>query len=167
MRNKRGKAIATASATVTLGIGIAIGSAGSHPITTTQAIRSVPGPTITVTRSVPGPTVTVTPPGPAAGQKIGSWSGSGNQNTAPFTVPDSGSYIVSWTYSGNVDASFGDSQPTNFSILGTGSGFGGDLPNDIAASGHGSTEVTNGSGTESFNVQSSSSSRWTITVVAA
>jgi hypothetical protein len=73
--------------------------------------------------------------------------------------------VVSWSYSGNVDNSFGTSQPSNFAIQNTGDGMGLGLPNDIAASGHGSTEVTGASGTESFNVQAVGS--WTITVKAA
>jgi len=152
-----------------LGIGVAIGSSGSS----TETV-AVPGPTVTKTvpgptviKTVPGPvrTVTVSPPPPAAGAVIATFNGSGTENTGKFNVPDGGNYVVSWSYSGNVDNSFGTSQPSNFAIQNTGDGMGLGLPNDIAASGHGSTVVTGASGTESFNVQAVGS--WTITVKAA
>jgi hypothetical protein len=131
--------------------------------------KTVPGPkvTVTATQTVPGPTVTqtVSAPPPAPGATIGKWSGTGNQVTPAFNVPDSGNYIVTWSYYGNVDTSLGSSQATNFSIQETGGGSGGDLPNDIAASGSGSTEVTSASGTDSFNVQAIG--HWTITVKSA
>ena len=153
---------AAVAAGALIGIGVAIGSSGNSTKTVT-----VPGPTITQT--VPGPettvTVTASPPPPATGAVIATFKGHGTENTGPFTVPDSGNYLVSWSYSGNVDNSFGSSQATNFSIQNTGDGYG-DLPNDIAASGHGSTEVTGSSkATESFNVDAVGS--WTITVKAA
>jgi hypothetical protein len=134
-----------------IGIGAAIGSSGNS--TSTRTI-TVPGPTITKTVTVPGPAVTVTasPPPPATGSVIATFKGSGNENTEPFNVPDSGNYIVTWSYSGNVDTSFGGSQPANFAISETGSGLSIGLPNDIAASGHGSTDVTGAGGTDSFNV---------------
>jgi hypothetical protein len=160
-------ALQVAGAAALVGIGAAIGSAGSSPS------ASSPAPAVTVTASAaaaaPAPAVTVTetvsPPPPAAGEKIATFKGSGNAVTPPFNVPDSGNYIVTWYYSGNVDTSFGNSQPANFSVANTGDGLGGDLPNDIAASGHGSTEVTGGTGTDRFNVQAAGS--WTITVTAA
>lgn len=152
----------TVAAGALIGIGAAIGSSGSSTRTVT-----VPGPTIT--KTVPGPTVTqqvtVSPPPPATGSVIATFKGSGNENTGSFNVPDSGNYIVAWSYSGNVDTSFGSSQPTNFSIMETGSGMSIGLPNDIAASGHGSTEITDASGTDSLNVQAAGS--WTITIKAA
>ena len=140
----------------------------THIVTKTV---TVPGPARTVIKDVPGPTKIVTKtviktvqaPPPAPGQKITTFNGSGTQNTGAFNVPSSGDYIVSWTFSGNAD-SFGGS---NFIIDNTGSGEGLGLANDIATSGHGSTEVTGGSGTDSFNVQAADGSSWTLTVVAA
>lgn len=131
--------------------------------------KTVPGATVTVTQTqdVPGPTETVTttvsapPPGP--GTTIGAWSGTGNEATPAFNVPSSGDYIVIWSYYGNIDPSLGGG--TNFAITENGGGSGGDLPNDIAESGRGSTEVTNASGTDSFDVQAAG--HWTITVKSA
>lgn len=123
-------------------------------------------PAPTVTKTVPGPTETqtVSPPPPAAGTVIATFSGSGNENTKSFTVPESGNYIVKWSYSGNTS----DGMADNFIIEATGpNSFATGLPNDIAASGHGSTQVTGDSGTESFNVQADASCNWTITVVSA
>jgi hypothetical protein len=120
-------------------------------------IGNVPGPTVTQTVQVPAPP-------PPAGTLIGRWSGSGNQVTPSFNAPASGNYIVKWAYSGNVDPSFGGG--TNFAISTTDSNaMGLGLPNDIAASGSGSTEVTGASGTESFNVQATG--QWTIKVISA
>lgn len=164
----RRKIIITAIAVVTFFIGLGIGLAGHSGST-----AATPQPTVTVTAPgspVAGPTVTVTasPPAPSTGQVIGKWSGSGNEHTPEFTPPDSGNYVVSWQYSGNVDTSFGDSQATNFTIENTNSdAFGSSLPNDIAASGHGSTEITGADGPDSFNVQSASGCKWTITVTGA
>jgi len=129
---------------------------------------TVPGPTITRTVQVPGPAVTVTvteqPPPPAPGTTIGKWSGTGNENTPSFSAPDSGDYIVTWKYSGNSDSYGG----VNFIISATDSSALADaLPNDIASSGKGSTEITgaNPGAAESFNVQAAGS--WTITVTTA
>lgn len=52
-----------------------------------------------------------------------------------FNVPASGDYIVTWSYSNNVDPTTGGG--TNFWISENGTGSGGDLPNDIATSGVG------------------------------
>ena len=150
---------------------------------TTQTVtHNVPGPTVTatppaVTQTVTAPpvthtatapaqvsTVTASPPPPTAGATLLNHTGSGNSVTPSFTVPDSGNYVVAWQYSGNDSSGIGGD---NFSISNTGSGFTGNLPNDIATSGHGSTEVTGDSGTESFNVQADSTCTWTITVTAA
>ena len=153
---------AVVAAGALIGIGAAIGSSGNSTKTVT-----VPRPTITQT--VPGPNVTqqvtVSPPPAATGTTIATFRGSGNDNTGSFNVPDSGNYLVAWSYRRNNECSLGSCQAANFSISETGSGLGGDLPNDIAASGHGSTEVTGASGTDRFNVQAVGS--WTITVKAA
>lgn len=133
---------------------------------------SVPGPVITkvltktVRVSVPGPVVTklVPAPPPPAGATIGTWSGSGNENTPAFYAPQSGDYVVSWSYYGNTDPSVGGG--ANFIISATDSNANAlGLPNDIASSGSGSTEVTGASGSESFNVQAIGT--WTITVKSA
>jgi hypothetical protein len=146
---------------VVLLIGVGIGAAGKG--------TPGPAPTVTVTAAAaPAPAVTETgqvpAPPPSAGTVIGRWSGSGNQVTPAFNAPASGNYIVKWAYSGNVDPSFGGG--TNFAISTTDSNAQGlGLPNDIAASGHGSTEVTGASGTQSFNVQAAG--HWTIKVISA
>jgi hypothetical protein len=133
---------------------------------------TLPGKTITKTVPVRGPTKTVIKtvpaPPPPAGSAIGRWSGTGNEVTLAFSAPASGDYIVSWNYSGNVDNSFGSSSATNFSISPTDqNAFEGDLPNDIATSGSGSTEITGVTPghPESFNVQAAG--QWTIKVAAA
>ena len=150
-----------AAALVVLLIGIGIGSG------TKAAPKAEPAPTVTVFRPGAATTETVTdsPPPPAPGTRIGKWSGSGNQVTPAFTVPDDGNYIVTWAYHGNDDCSFGSCQGSNFAISNTGDGLGMGLPNDIAGSGSGSTEVTGGSGTDRFNVQATG--HWTITVRSA
>jgi hypothetical protein len=95
---------------------------------------------------------------------MGSWSGSGNRVTPAFNAPASGDYIVAWTFSGN-DAD-GASGGDNFIISATDSSASAlGLPNTIATSGLGSTEVTGASGSESFNVQATGN--WTITVTSA
>jgi hypothetical protein len=129
--------------------------------------RTVVGPTVTETHSVPGPTVTVTQtvsaPPPPAGSVIDTFEGAGNEATPAFNVPDSGDYVVIWSYSGNNDPSLGG--PTNFSISENGSGLGADLPNDIASSGQGSTEITGAGSTDSLDVQATGS--WVITIKSA
>lgn len=142
--------------------GVIIGCS-AHTVTT-------PGPTITKSVEVPAPTVTVTvtksPPPPPTGTTLGTWSGTGTKNTPTFSAPHSGDYVVSWTYSNNVDPSIGGG--TNFSISATDSNaFSGSLPDDIATSGSGSTEITGVTpgAAESFNVQATG--QWTIKVVSA
>jgi hypothetical protein len=157
-RTRRGRTAAIAAFVCLVGlvIGLMIG----------QTIAQEKTRTITRDRPVPGPTVTQTVPAPppSAGTEIGSWSGTGNQNTPAFNASANGNYVVSWTYSGNVDPSIGGG--SNFIISATdGSAMAEGLPNAIAASGSGSTEVTGASGTESFNVQATGS--WTITVKTA
>lgn len=156
---------AVLGAVVILFIGMGIGSAAKSTPAAIVHTRTV---TKTVTVNVPGPTVTqtvtVTAPPPPVGSVIGNWSGTGNQVTPAFNAPASGDYIVSWSYSGNVDPTIGGG--TNFAITATDSSATAlGLPNDIAASGSGSTEVTGASGVESFNVQAAG--QWTIKVVSA
>ena len=142
------------------------------PAVTVTTTATVPGPVVTTRVPVPGPTKTVhktvyqpAASGPA-GTTLGTWSGSGNEVTPGFNVPASGNIIVSWSYYGNSDCSLGSCQATNFSISNTNqNGLSGNLPNDIATSGSGSTEITGDSGVESFNVQAAG--HWTITAKSA
>jgi hypothetical protein len=169
---------------VALGAGVGIGAAaaGTHTVTLTKTVTvtkpvPVPGPTVTqkttVKVPVPGPvktvyqTVTVSAPPPGPGAQVAKFSGSGNQATGAFNVPSSGNYIVAWSYGGNNDCSFGSCQASNFSISEVNSQSYGNLPNDIAGAGHGSTEMTGDSGSPSFNVQAVQGGWWTITVTAA
>jgi hypothetical protein len=169
--NKKIKAVM--AAVPVAGLVMSAAACSTHTVTravpgpTITKTVTVPGPTVTTTVPVPGPTVTTTVPAPPppAGTAIGTFNGTGNQVTPAFNVPGSGNYIVAWSYTGNVDNSLGSSQPTNFSISETGSGIGGNLPNDIATSGHGSTEVTGAGSTDSLNVQAAGS--WTITITSA
>lgn len=145
-----------------IGAGVMAGCS-THTVTT-------PGPTTTATATVevPGPTFTVTasPAPPPSGTALGTWSGTGNENTPAFSAPQSGDYVVSWTYSNNTDPSIGGA--TNFSISATDqNAFSGTFPNDIATSGSGSTEITGVTPghAESFNVQATG--QWTIKVVSA
>lgn len=153
---------------VAIGLGVStVACSGTQTVT-----RTTPGPTVTQTQNVPGPTVTetqtVAPPAPPAGTQVGTYTGHGNETTAAFNVPDSGDYVVTWSYSGNVDDSFGDSMADNFSASMTGTGgFSGDMPNVVQASGSGSTEVTGDSGVESINVEANSAATWTFTVTSA
>jgi hypothetical protein len=120
----------------------------------------VPGPTKTVIETVPAPP-------PPAGSAIGKWSGTGNEVTPAFSACQRGLHRVLELLR-NVDNSFGSSSATNFSISPTDqNAFGGDLPNDIATSGSGSTEITGVTAghPESFNVQAAG--QWTIKVAAA
>lgn len=154
--------ISAAIGLVGIGLFISIGACSS----TSTVTRTVPGPTVTATVQVAGPTVTqtVSAPPPAAGTKMGAWSGTGNQVTPAFNAPASGDYIVAWTFSGNdTDGAPGGD---NFIISDTDSVADAlSLPNVIAPSGSGSTEVTGASGVESFNVQATGN--WTITVTSA
>lgn len=174
-RLTRRNVLAGAAVAAALGIGIGIGAgAASHTTVKTVSVTRnvpVPGPTVyktrTVTKNVPGPTVYKVRYVPASqgptGTVVASYAGSGNQNTGPFDVPSSGDYVVKWSYSGNTDPSIGGA--ANFIVSNTGNGLGDGLPNDIQSSGSGSTEVTGGSGTDSFNVQATG--QWTITVTSA
>ena len=149
-RRKRGLnvALTAVAAVAILGAGIGIGAAAHTHVTTR---------TVTVTKTVPAPP-------PPAGTVVGTWSGTGNQATPAFNAPASGNYVVSWTYSGNIDPQMGGAN--NFIINANDqSAMADGLPNDIAASGSGSTEVTGASGVESFNVQATG--QWTIKVVTA
>jgi hypothetical protein len=146
-----------------IAVAVIAGCSTTHTVTT-------PGPTVTNTIEVPGPTatatVTVSASPPPAGTPLGTWSGTGNENTPAFSAPQSGDYVVSWTYSNNADPSAGGA--TNFSISATDpNAAGGNLPNDIATSGSGSTEITGVTpgDAESFNVQSTG--QWTIKVISA
>jgi hypothetical protein len=168
--------IATYAATGAACFGL--GTTASHTTVKTVAGRTVtvnhkvpvPGPTHykTVIKKVPvpGPTQYKTVYVPAsqgpAGTTVANYSGSGTQATGSFSVPGSGDYLVKWSYSGNNDCSLGSCQASNFAITETGSTTSGNMPNEIQASGSGSTEVTGDSGNEAFNVQSAGS--WTITV---
>lgn len=168
----------TVAVKVAVGGIVLTGCASTQTVTTpgptvvTTVKVSVPGPVTTKTViksvrvSVPGPVVTKTvqAPPPPTGATIGTWSGSGNENTPAFYAPQSGDYVVSWSYSGNTDPSLGGA--SNFIISATDSNASAlGLPNTIASSGSGSTEVTGSSGTESFNVQATGS--WTISVKSA
>jgi hypothetical protein len=164
MNNRKGKAIAAVIALATFGIGAAVGSAASSAPKTVTVTR--PG----VTTYVPGPTqtvqvpVTVSPPAPATGTVLGKWSGTGNQVTAPINLSATGDITVAWQYSGNTDSGMASNfivTTTDINLESQG------LPNDIAASGQGSTELFGGSPGQSvaFNVQATGS--WTITVKSA
>lgn len=166
---KHPKILASVALVATFGVGIGIGAGtASHTNTQTVTTKTITTPGKTV--NVPGPTktviktVTVPAPPPAAGTTIATFHGTGSQATAKFNVPSDGNYEVAWTFSGNEDDSFGSSSPSNFIISNTGSGEGLGLANTIAVSGHGSTVVTDGSGTDQFNVQADGS--WTLTVTA-
>src|SRR5512146_1514657 len=136
MKISKSTVISTALAAIMAGSlagGVAACTGATKTVTT-------PGATVTKTVPVPGPVVTkeVPAPPPPAGTQIGSWSGTGNAHTPSFNAPASGNYVVSWTYSGNSDQ-FGGS---NFAIEATDpDAYTGSLPNDIASSGSGSTEI--------------------------
>lgn len=146
---------------ISLAIAIALSIALASCASTKTVTRVVTSPS-----PVAGPTVVVTTsaPPPAPGTRIGKWSGTGNQVTPAFNAPQSGNYVVVWSFNGNVDPQLG--QPSNFIVNTTDSSAIGDgLPNVIQAQGQGSTEVTGAQGTESFNVQATGF--WTIKVFTA
>jgi hypothetical protein len=158
------KKLTKATGSVLAGVAVGVGVlAGCH----TTTVKSVPGPTVTHTATTaPATTQPVIP-----GSPIATFNGSGNETTKSFQVPSSEDFVVTWTYSGNADDNFGTSEPDNFIVNlvnsdDSASDF--SLPNDIAASGHGSTEVTGDDLTsDSFNVQAGADSTWTLTVTAA
>lgn len=176
---KRNLALGITGAAVLVGIGAGIGSAaGSTTRTVVKTVAvtkdvNVPGPvtTKTVTVKVPGPVQTKTVYAPVTadaptGTTVMRYSGSGTQVTPAFPVPASGDYVVSWSFSGNGDG-FGNGG--NFIMTAPNAGLGDmSLPNDIAGSGSGSTEVSGDTNaTDSFNVQAEDGSSWTVKVVAA
>ena len=159
-RRTRDILVITGAGIIIGGAGIGIGSANAHTITVTKTVTV----TTTTRIPVPGPTTTVTvvAPAPQPGGVIGRYSGTGSEVTPAFNVPADGNYTVTWSYSGNTDPSAGI--PSNF-IVNDNSGGYGQLPNDIASSGNGSTEVTGAGATSSLNVKANGS--WTLTVRAA
>jgi hypothetical protein len=158
------------------GFGIGAGTA-SHSIVTKAVkvvvpgpVRVVQGPVVVKRVPVPGPAVTktvqVSAPPPPAGAQITKFSGSGNSVTPEFNVPSDGSYIVSWTFSGNGDSEFGSYQASNFILTTTGADDDSEgLANVIQSSGSGSGEVQEAGSTDSIDVQAEGS--WTLTVTAA
>lgn len=176
---KHPKLVGSVALVATLGIGIGIGAGvgSSHTTAQTTVTKtvSVPGPTKTVNhnvvKDVPGPTktviktVTVPAPPPPAGAKVATFNGTGTETTPAFNVPSSGDYIVAWSFSNNDQQGDGGD---NFIMAATSQSVDTiSLPNDIATSGHGSTEVTGDSGSDSFNVQADDTASWTVTITAA
>jgi hypothetical protein len=159
---------------VLIGIGAAIGSASVSPAPVTKistVVKKVPvrgeTQTVSVKVPVPGPTKTVTrevpAPPPPQGAVTDTFSGSGNQVTPAFNVPDDGDYIVAWSYSGNADPQLGN--PSNFIITENGGAQALGLPNAIGVSGSGSTEVIGASVSDRLNVQATG--QWTVTIKSA
>jgi hypothetical protein len=165
---------AVTGAVALVGIGGGIGSAGTAPRTVVKTVTkdvNVPGPvtTKTVTVKVPGPVQTRTMYTPVtsaapAGATVMRFSGSGNQVTPSFPVPDSGDYVVKWNFSGNSTGYGGDDFIIE-AVSPSASTFG--LPGEASVSGSGSTEITGDSGTGAFNVQADEAASWTVTVTAA
>lgn len=170
---KRDKILIGTALLLPFGAGTAIGATSASTVT----VKTVAGPTKTVTRyagikkvPVPGPTKTVyktryvpATQGPS-GTVIARYSGSGTETTGSFSVPSSGDYIVKWSFSGNSSGDGGD----NFIIDDVNQdGDAGDSANTIAVSGSGSTEDTQFTGKQSFNVQADDGASWDITVESA
>jgi hypothetical protein len=140
------------------------------------SIRAVLGGTLVPTASTSAPvaaptteapaTVTTTPAVPAT---LLNFTGHGDESTPKFDT--SGDFTVTWSYSGNVDTSFGSSTPTNFIANMNTSGQGEDIAfngaNDVQASGTGNQTVSGDDGTHYFTVQASANSTWTIKVITA
>lgn len=130
----------------------------------TNAASLKPSGNTSTSTSQPSQSAPQPPPAPKTPSDAAvllNYTGQGTAVTPKFTS-HSGNYVISWSYSGNRDQ-FGE---TNFIISEDG---GNDynalsLPNDIAASGHGSTSVTNDPGTHNFNVDAGSGASWTIKV---
>jgi hypothetical protein len=109
----------------------------------------------------PAPAKPAPKPAPAKPVVLLGQTGTGTQVTRSFHSA-SGTYKVVWVYSNNGDQ-YG---PSNFIMSEDG---GNDfnalsLPNDIAAHGQGSTEITDDPGTHTFNVQATGT--WAVTVVS-
>lgn len=89
------------SAGALIGIGVSIGASGHT--------KAAPSPTVTVTKTAPAPSATntttvtqtaiATVPPPAL--TVGKYSGSGDWNSAPFTL-DGSPLTVDYSYSGNI-----------------------------------------------------------------
>jgi len=146
--------LAVVAGAALVGIGVAIGSSSGRP-------APVPAVTTTAVREVPGPDVTVLEPAPPDGGVIGTYRGAGSQVTPEFNVPDSGDYIVAWSFSGNADSS----GPSNFIVTEAGPGTDTGLPNVIGVKGSGSTEVLGAGPTDRLSVQAAGS--WTIVIKSA
>jgi hypothetical protein len=170
------RSLAAALAALAAAAALAACSSATRTVTATVTVVKtkdvpVPGETQTVTRKVPvpGPTKTVTKevpaPPPPQGAVTDTFNGSGNQVTPAFNVPADGDYIVAWSFYGNVDNSLGTGQASNFIIDETGGGEALGLPNTVAASGSGSTEVTGAGSADRLNVQAIG--HWTITIKSA
>ena len=147
------------SIVTSLGLLIVAGAAVAGVSGGQSKVALEPAPVVTQTGNAPVEPTATSAPEPAA--TLLSQDGHGSEATRAFTS-NSGNYLVSWTYSGNGD-SFG---PSNFIMTEDGgSDFNSlSLPDDIASIGHGSTEVTNDSGSHKFNVQSVGD--WTVKVVS-
>lgn len=132
-------------------------SSSSAPAVPHSTVSAAPVPT------APAPSTPAAQPVAFKPQTLLSDQGMGTQTTRQFTS-DSGNYIVSWVYTGNVQGGIA----SNFILSEDGGNdFASDmasLPNDIASAGHGSTEITGDTGTHRFNVQSVGS--WTLKVTS-
>lgn len=154
--------LTTAMFAVGIGIGAGIGAGASA---NSSHLAARPVPTVTMTVPAPGPTATVVqtvaPAAPAADTVLDTIKGSGTSVTRSFIVPDGGSYIVKWSYSGNT----ADGMGSNFALI-SADGLGLGLANEIAVSGSGSAIVSDVKGTtDRLQVQAAGS--WTIEIVAA
>ena len=97
--------ISTAALAALAAAGCATGKPGAAPTVTPTVTRparpatAAPAPTVTITSTgngSPSEPPASSPGSPRAGQVIARFTGSGTQNTAPFTTP--GSWALSWAY---------------------------------------------------------------------
>jgi hypothetical protein len=147
-----------------VGLFVVIGAIGAAAGGGSTKTVTQPGPTVTVTETEPGPTVTAQSAAPspsatpqqATAHTVATFSGSGQQNTAKFTVTGT------WKLKYSFDCSaFG--QSGNFQVYEDG-GIGSALSvNDLAKAKSASTLAYDDAGTHYLQVNSECS--WTMKVI--
>jgi hypothetical protein len=143
-------------------LGIAAGSAGSG------TPSSAPSPASTASVTPPATRATTAAPHPKSTPSSVTLlhvSGSGNYNSAPFTVGgDDPQLVVTYTFSGNAD----ESGPDNFIADVISSGDDQNIVNTIAASGGTTTRVyPEPDGDTSYHLSVQASGSWSFTITEA
>ncbi len=142
-------------------VAIATGSGGSSSKTAALSSPGASDPTFSPSSSAASaaPSSAAPSPAPFLPQTLLNVSGSGQYQTARYTVGDSGDYDIDWTYNvGN------DGPQVNFQIYGDGgSDFSVTDPNQLGSGGSGVIHVYNDSGAHYLQINSEGG--WTVKVV--